>query len=146
MSRPTINVLWPVVVIAVIAIAALAACMSKVFWPSPAHAAWDQVAGEWEQYRLNETQMNWFRSVRSKQGVPCCDISDGHPTEMQRREDGIYIPDPLHVGGPWLLVPKEAMTVQGNNPVGVATVWWVIQISQDDRYIHIRCFVPESET
>lgn len=110
-----------------------------------AHANWDRVAGEWEPYRLNETQMNWFRSVRNKQGVPCCDISDGHPTEMQRREDGIYIPDPIHVGGPWLLVPKEAMTTPGGNPVGVATVWYVIQSKQDDQYIHIRCFVPEAE-
>lgn len=110
-----------------------------------AHANWDRVAGEWEQYRLNETQTNWFRSVRSKQGVPCCDISDGHPTEMQRREDGIYIPDPMHVGGPWLLVPKEAMTTPPNNPVGVAVVWYTIQIKQDDRYIYVRCFIPEAE-
>lgn len=89
--------------------------------------------------------MNWFRSVRNKQGVSCCDISDGHPTEMERREDGIYIPDPIHVGGPWLLVPKEAMTTPGGNPVGVATVWYVIQNSQTGSEIHVRCFVPESE-
>lgn len=117
-----------------------------LFLATRAHANWDRVAGEWEQYRLNEGQMNWFRAVRNKQGVPCCDISDGHPTEMERREDGIYIPDPIHVGGPWLLVPKEAMTTPGGNPVGVATVWYVIQSKQDDQYIHIRCFVPEAET
>lgn len=107
---------------------------------------WDRVAGEWEQYRLTEPQMNWFRSVHSKDGVPCCDLADGHPTEMKRREDGIYIPDPLHISGPWLLVPKEAMTVPLNNPVGVATVWYVVQTSQTDQNIYIRCFVPESET
>lgn len=129
---------------------AIYAAVAFVAWLSvmwfPAHAKWDHVAGEWEPYRLNEKQMNWFRSVRSKQGVPCCDLSDGHPTEMQRREDGIYIPDPLHTDGPWLLVPKEATTIPPNNPVGVATVWYVIQVSQTDRNIHIRCFVPESET
>lgn len=129
---------------------AIYAAVAVVAWLSvmwfPAHAAWDRVAGEWEPYRLNEGQMNWFGSVKSKQGVPCCSIADGHPTEMQRREDGIYIPDPMHKTGPWLLVPKEAMTVPPNNPVGVATVWYVIQISQTDREIHIRCFVPESET
>jgi hypothetical protein len=117
----------------------------SVMW-FPAHANWDRVAGEWEQYRLNETQMNWFKSVRSKQGVPCCDISDGHPTVMERRKDGIYIPDPLHTDGPWLPVPKEAMTIPPNNPVGVATVWYVVFTNQYDREIHIRCFVPESET
>lgn len=128
---------------------AIYAAVAFVAWLSvicfPAHAKWEQVAGEWEQYRLNESQMNWFGSVRNKQGVPCCNISDGHPTEMQRREDGIYIPDPLHVGGPWLLVPKEAMTIPPTNPIGVATVWYVIQNKQDDQYIHIRCFVAESE-
>jgi hypothetical protein len=125
---------------------ACAAVGFGLFLITRAHANWDRVAGEWESYRLNEGQMNWFGSVRSKQGVPCCSIADGHPTMMERREDGIYIPDPLHISGPWLLVPKEAMTVPPNNPIGVATVWWVIQIKQDDRYIHIRCFVPESET
>ena len=131
-------------------IGAIYAAVAFVAWLSvmwfPAHAKWDRVAGEWEQYRLNEGQMNWFGSVKSKQGVACCNIADGHPTEMQRREDGVYIPDPMHTDGPWLLVPKEAMTVQGTNPVGVAVVWYVIQITQDDRNIHIRCFVPEAET
>jgi hypothetical protein len=137
---------WKLAAVILGVVTLCAAAGFGLFLVTRAHANWDRVAGEWESYRLNETQMNWFRSVRSKQGVPCCDISDGHPTEMQRREDGIYIPDPLHVGGPWLLVPKEAMTTPGGNPVGVATVWYVIQIKQDDRYIHIRCFVPESET
>lgn len=54
----------------------------------PGNAAWQNVAGEWEQYRLNDSQMNWFKSVRSKQGVPCCNLADGHPTEMKRLEDG----------------------------------------------------------
>ena len=108
-----------------------------------AFADWKRVAGEWEQYRLTEPQMNWFRSVRNKNGVPCCDISDGHPTEMERREDGIYIPNPVEKTGAWLRVPDEAMTVQKINPVGVATVWYVIQ---NGNTVHIRCFVPEAET
>lgn len=45
----------------------------------PGLAAWQNVAGEWEQYRLNDSQMKWFKSVRSKQGVPCCNQADGHP-------------------------------------------------------------------
>jgi hypothetical protein len=137
---------WTLVLVIAAIFAACAGAGFGLFLVTRAHANWDRVAGEWESYRLNEGQMNWFRSVRSKQGVPCCDISDGHPTMMERREDGIYIPDPLYISGPWLLVPKEAMTVPPNNPIGVATVWYVIYIDQNGRQIHIRCFVAESET
>lgn len=109
-----------------------------------AHADWTKVAGEWEQYRLNESQMQWFGSVRSKHKVPCCSIADGHPTQMEHRADGYYIPDPKAApGSPWLRVPDEAMTTPSNNPIGVATVWWVDHGAEG---IYIRCFVPESET
>jgi len=111
----------------------------------PALADWTHVAQEWAPYRLNESQMNWFKSIKAPNGVPCCDISDGHPTEMQRRLDGIYIPDPIHLGEPrqWIKVPDEAVVKGAANPVGVATVWWV---PDGPDQIHIRCFVPEAET
>jgi len=111
----------------------------------PAEARWAQVAQEWEPYRLNEGQRAWFKSIRAPSGVPCCDISDGHPTEMQRRVDGIYIPDPIHLGEPrqWIKVPDEAVVKGAANPVGVATVWYVPQGSDT---VYIRCFVAESET
>lgn len=110
---------------------------------SAAHADWTNVAGEWDQYRLNETQMNWFKSVRSKQGILCCNIADGHPTAMDHRVDGYYIPNPLNPSGEWLKVPPEALTIPATNPVGVATVWYV---QNGVESIHIRCFVPEAET
>lgn len=110
----------------------------------PVFAEWKNVSGEWEQYRLNDSQMKWFKSVKNKQNVPCCSIADGHPTEMRRRADGGYqIPDPLHPGGEWLDVPATAMTRPPNNPIGVATVWYGTQGPDN---IFIRCFVPESET
>ena len=114
----------------------------------PAPAAWQNVAGEWEQYRLNDSQMQWFKSVRSKQGIPCCNISDGHPTEMKRKvsSEGVneyWIPNPLQPTGAWLLVPEPALTIPPNNPIGVAVVWYV-QNGVDS--IQIRCFVPESES
>jgi len=109
-----------------------------------AHADWTKVAQEWAPYRLNESQMGWFKSIKAPNGVPCCDISDGHPTEMQRRVDGIYIPDPIHLGEPrqWIKVPDEAIVKGATNPVGVATVWYVPQGSDT---VYIRCFVSESE-
>jgi hypothetical protein len=121
----------------------LALCM-------PAFADWKNVAGEWDQYRLNDSQRAWFKSVKNKSGVPCCDIADGHPTEMRRvivREGSeasqYQVPDPRSAHkGEWLDVPKLALTRPPSNPVGIATVWYS-SMSGD---IFIRCFVPDSDT
>lgn len=102
--------------------------------------AWDNVAQEWDPYRLTESQRQWFKSVKPKGPGPyCCDISDGHPTVSDRREDGYYVP---RIDNPteWVRVPDEAYTTEGNNPVGVATVWWTKATPPT-----IRCFVPEPE-
>lgn len=131
------------------------------FLVSLAQADWRKVAAEWDQYRLNDTQMQWFKSIKAPNGVPCCDMADGHPTEMQRclnghsqtpgkreicgTEDGIYIPDPIHLDEPrqWIKVPDWAVVKNAVNPIGVATVWWVLQSGDT---VYIRCFVAESET
>ncbi len=111
---------------------------------SPLSAKWINVAGEWDQYRLNEGQRKWFNGVRAPSGVPCCDIADGHPTQMEHRQDDKYwIPDPIHLDEPrqWIKVPDEAVVKNVINPVGVATVWWVQQADS----VYIRCFVREAE-
>jgi hypothetical protein len=113
------------------------------------HAAWQNVASEWDQYRLNDSQKQWYKSVRNKANVPCCNVADGHPTEQRRADDGHYqVPDPRpYRPGEWLNVPPEAMTTPANNPIGVATVWYVIQLEgQPDEKVYIRCFVPEAES
>lgn len=110
-----------------------------------AHAEWAVVAQEWEPYRLNESQRQWFKSVRPKApGPACCDIADGHPTMADHRVDGWYIPNPKHTDI-WVKVPEGAMTTPGTNPIGVATVWFGAYDVLEDRP-YIRCFVPESET
>jgi hypothetical protein len=115
-------------------------CIGATF----SHAAWDRVAQEWEPYRLNESQRQWFKSVRPKRpGPACCDIADGHPTKQDRRADGYYIPNPFHPDWDWVKVPDDAMTTPGSNPIGVATVWFGAQ--NDDGTPFIRCFVPEAE-
>jgi hypothetical protein len=110
----------------------------------PLLADWKKVAGEWDKYRLNESQRSWFKTVKPKAGVPCCDVADGHPTEMEHRADGFYIPNPFHTDWPWIKVPEDALTIPGTNPIGVATVWYGAGSNSDAPYI--RCFVPESET
>lgn len=136
----------PETLISLLVILAVAVAVFLLVMGLRAHGAWQNVAAEWDQYRLNDTQMQWFKSIRAPNGVPCCDISDGHPTEMERRADGIYIPDPIHLDGPrqWIKVPDTAIVKGAINPVGVATVWWVPQYTQDS--VYIRCFVPEAET
>lgn len=54
-----------------------------------------------------------------------------------------WIPNPINPTGEWIKVPPEALTVPPTNPIGVATVWYVVQNGID---LHIRCFVPESES
>ena len=34
----------------------------------------------------------WFKGVMAPNGVPCCDISDGHRTEYDVREGGYWVP------------------------------------------------------
>jgi hypothetical protein len=116
------------------------------------YAKWEHVAAEWDQYRLDEGQRAWFKSVRNKQSVPCCDIADGHPTEMRRvAAEGDYseyqIPDPREGHrGEWIGVPKLALTTPGTNPIGVATVWYTLNGGFSGMDVYVRCFVPESET
>lgn len=107
-----------------------------------AHAAWQNVAQEWAPLNLTPEQRSWFKSVRSPHGVPCCDISDGHRTDYEPRNDGLYwIPDPIHLDLPrqWISVPPEAVVYNAGNPIGEAVVWYV---QQGPDSVYIRCFVP----
>jgi hypothetical protein len=119
---------------------AFAALMLMV---TSAHAEWKNVAGEWDQYRLNDTQKQWFKGLHSKRpGPACCDVADGHPTMAERRIDGWYVPNFFHPDWDWVRVPDEAI-VTAPNPIGVATVWFGTQ--QADGTPYIRCFISESE-
>lgn len=132
------------VVLSFIIACAAVGLLLVIFLPRPSWARWDVVAGEWEPYRLNESQRQWFKSVRPKHAGPaCCDIADGHPTQQDRRADGYYIPNPFHTDWAWVRVPDDAFTVPGSNPVGVATVWYGTE--QKDGTPYIRCFVPGNE-
>jgi hypothetical protein len=76
----------------------------------------------------------WFKGVIAPNGVPCCDISDGHRTEYDVREGGYWVP----IEGEWMKVPERAIIRDRGNPVGEAVVWYVRHRGS----IVISCFVP----
>jgi hypothetical protein len=77
---------------------------------------------------------NWFRNVLAPNGLPCCDIADGHRTDYDVRDGTYWVP----IDGEWVPVPEHAVLRNVANPVGQAVVWYV---HRDGRVV-IRCFVP----
>jgi hypothetical protein len=69
----------------------------------------------------------WFKGVMAPNGVPCCDIADGHRTEYDFREGAYWVP----IEGQWMQVPAHAI-------IGEAVVWYVHHRGS----IIISCFVP----
>jgi len=76
----------------------------------------------------------WFHNVRSANGIPCCDVADGHRTDFDIRKDLYWVP----VDGNWVPVPPDAVLKNVGNPTGAAVVWYSIY----DGQVIIRCFVP----
>ena len=77
---------------------------------------------------------DWFKSVKSRNGVACCDISDGHRTEYDMRDSQYWVP----IDGTWMRVPPDAVILNTSNPVGDAVVWYATYQNKT----FIRCFVP----
>ena len=63
----------------------------------------------------------WFKGVIAPNGVPCCDIADGHRTEYDFRQGAYWVP----IEGQWMAVPEHAVIRDRGNPVGEAVVWYV---------------------
>jgi hypothetical protein len=81
--------------------------------------------------------------VRSPNGVPCCDIADGHRTTWDRRpgDPRYWVP----IEGEWTPVPPEAVVYNAGNPTGEAVVWYVRNDATSPHGASgyfIRCFVP----
>jgi hypothetical protein len=76
----------------------------------------------------------WFKSVKSRNGIPCCDIADGHRTDYDMRESRYWVP----INGEWMMVPTEAVVDDSGNPTGDAVVWY----TEYSGSVYIRCFVP----
>jgi hypothetical protein len=80
---------------------------------------------------------SWFKGVRSPNGVPCCDIADGHRTTWDKHpgSNNYWVP----IAGEWREVPPEAVVYNAGNPTGEAVVWYV---QRGVNTYYIRCFVP----
>jgi hypothetical protein len=76
----------------------------------------------------------WFKSVMAPNGVPCCDISDGHRTAYDFHDGSYWVP----IEGQWMAVPERAIIRDHGNPIGEAVVWYVHHRGS----IIISCFVP----
>jgi hypothetical protein len=76
----------------------------------------------------------WFKGVVAPNGVPCCDIADGHRTDYDFREGAYWVP----IEGQLMAVPERAIIRDHGNPVGQAVVWYVHHRGS----IIISCFVP----
>jgi hypothetical protein len=76
----------------------------------------------------------WFKGVVAPNGVPCCDMADGHRTEYDFRGGAYWVP----IEGEWMPVPAHAIIRDRGNPVGEAVVWYVHHRGG----IIISCFVP----
>lgn len=79
---------------------------------------------------------DWYKSVRSPNGIPCCDIADGHsitwrPSQVSGYEFEVLIEEN------WIPVPPEAVIKGIPNPTGSAVVWYI----KYNDMIHIRCFI-----
>lgn len=108
------------------------AMMIALLGTSISASAFDSEAYEGVDPKIRD----WFKSVRSPHGVPCCDIADGHRTAYDMRPDNHYW---VPIEGEWRQVPDEAVVYNAGNPVGEAIVWYVKQGSDS---VYIRCFVP----
>lgn len=83
----------------------------------------------------------WYMKLKSKQGVPCCDISDGHAVapEDWKTEGGHY---KVLLNDVWETVPDEAVLDQPN--LAQRTIVWKVRTW--DGTMKIVCFMPGPET
>lgn len=82
----------------------------------------------------------WFESVRSPHGIPCCSIADGRrttwrATSVPGTSDVIF---EVLIDGEWLPVPPDAIVRGIKNPTGDSIVWL-----RPDKVV--RCFVLAPE-
>jgi hypothetical protein len=77
----------------------------------------------------------WFRSLRSAVGIPCCDYADGvriEDPDWRENEDGSYS---VFARGGWQRIEKNQL-VPGRNRIGYAILWW------PEHWDHPSCFLP----
>jgi len=79
----------------------------------------------------------WFKSLRSAAGTPCCDYADGvrlEDPEWRENDDGTF--DVFARGAWWKMQPDQL--VKATNRVGYAILWWPVNWAAPS------CFLPGS--
>ena len=84
----------------------------------------------------------WFESMVSPSGKPCCYYADGHRTEFEIRGNEYWVP----IKEVWTPVPPEAVLIDKANPFAEAVVWYspLIENKKWSGRYKIICFVPGS--
>jgi hypothetical protein len=90
----------------------------------------------------------WFKDLKNKAGVPCCDTGDGQHVEaewsMAKGGYRVLLKNPQRPNEPaqWFDVPYSAVIDQPNLS-GVAMVWWSPSYALDGTMTpRWRCFIP----
>jgi hypothetical protein len=84
---------------------------------------------------IDPATRDWFRSLRSPTGIPCCDYADGNRIEApdyKQNEDGSY---EVFARGKWVHVPENRI-VKAINRMGYAVLWWADGVETP------YCFMP----
>lgn len=122
---------------AIYAAIAVVAWLSVMWFPAQSRELY---AGQFDD--VDPATRAWFKGVKAKNGVPCCDIADGHLTDYKVDEWGHYfVPIADVPNGPnpvWILVPPAALVLDAGNPYEKAVVWYI----KNGTEYYVRCFVP----
>lgn len=84
----------------------------------------------------------WFKSLHSPKGVPCCDTADGHRAIYRPTASGGL---EVLIERKWWPVPPEAMILGVPNPTGEALVWYQYIGEELAHTYKIRCFILGTE-
>jgi hypothetical protein len=110
---------------------------------SVAGLVWFNHAGAMDRAELKDVPpaiRQWFESMMSPSGKPCCSYADGHRTEYAIRGSAYWVP----ISGLWTEVPSDAVIFDKGNPFADAVVWYapVIEKGKWTGRQKIICFVP----
>ena len=75
------------------------------------------IAGDYPPSPLRD----WYKSLKSPQGVPCCDISDCKPVEARTAGNDWEVA----ISGRWVRVPPEKVLKAKENPTGQAVACYI---------------------
>lgn len=126
---------WQVISVTLVVFLVCAAVGFGLFLVTRAHAR-EVYAGQFDD--VDPATRGWFKGVKAKNGVPCCDIADGHLTDYKVDSAGRYFV-PIHeMNDEWIPVPPAAVVLDAGNPYEKAVVWYI----KNGTEYYIRCFVP----